>query len=249
MTQKETIKNLEKENALLREQIALKEELEKKSEIDFSDVTNFDTSGCYDFKPKLEVGKWYKFNRGLSNFLYFIENIKEGTGYGFNKGIWCNDNDRWCDNFDNHTPATDKEVEEALIKEAKKRGFKVGVKVYFKSSGEHRKITGELYISRKYKGEMVCFGSENQCGDIIFQNGKWVEIIEESVPTIEGCKMEVRKGNVRFGCVEISISKIEDLHCELKTFNDQQHLITSFVIDGYKITMEQLNEIVDYLNK
>jgi len=67
------------------------------------------------------------------------------------------------------TLATDKEVEQALIKEAKKRGFKKGV--YSKCLWN--KITKKL--------EQGGFHNDRNelwfCGAHIFDNGKWAEII------------------------------------------------------------------------
>ena len=75
----------------------------------------------------LEVGVWYKYYGSLLCFKGNETTSKIIKCYGFCSGwdeaISCglgSDLNKW-------TPATDKEVEEALIKEAKKRGFKEGV--------------------------------------------------------------------------------------------------------------------------
>ena len=80
--------------------------------------------------------------------------------------------------------ATDKEVEEALIKEAKRRGFKRGVKFIKLSNGVVQTVYGLPYFqagrvavespitewSSLYKG-----GCSNPS---IFDNGKWATIVE-----------------------------------------------------------------------
>jgi hypothetical protein len=80
-------------------------------------------------KDALVVGKWYKvlrsrryaiiFNNGAENCYGFNYSNKWSIGFNLKNSINCNRE---------ITPATDKEVEEALIKEAKRRGFKEGVK-------------------------------------------------------------------------------------------------------------------------
>ena len=83
-------------------------------------------------EPELEIGKWYK--RSLGTLICYNGNTDLMSGYGFNmNGDWTNGNfpfgDEWCE----WTEATDKEVETALIKEAKKRGFKEGASVTIKA--------------------------------------------------------------------------------------------------------------------
>ena len=81
--------------------------------------------------PSLEVGRWYKSKYRDWTYLLYLVSIDNGldscTAYGFVGDEWYSTKDI---NFDaDQTPATDKEVETALIKEAKKRGFKEGVKL------------------------------------------------------------------------------------------------------------------------
>ena len=83
------------------------------------------------FETKLEVGKWYKHNRDSD----FIMNITEVLSNKI-KTYGILHNDGWTLNWDifkdsyfynGLIPATKEEVEQALIKEANKRGFKSGV--------------------------------------------------------------------------------------------------------------------------
>lgn len=117
----------------------------------------------------LEVGRWYKYG----NFLLHIKSISNDIigRYGFNMlGDWheCVDELAISNEL---TLATDKEIEEALIKEAKKRGFKEGVT--FKSliyactwtiegSNFETNLANDLMINLNY----------------IFRKGKWAEIIK-----------------------------------------------------------------------
>ena len=77
---------------------------------------------------QFEVGKWYK----GKNFYDFIGCItamddEDFRYYGLNVNEHWKDDDFYTFKEANLIEATPKEVEEALIKEAKKRGFKKGV--------------------------------------------------------------------------------------------------------------------------
>ena len=126
------------------------------------------------FENKLEVGKWYKFKPNGTIGFYKGKNL---DSYGIhNGGNWI-DNCKWFYNYNLEVSdlelATPQEVETALINEAKKRGYKEGnynclksfyvkdCKKYYYNSEEN-----QLRISNGYQY------------NIIFDNGKWAEIIE-----------------------------------------------------------------------
>lgn len=124
-------------------------------------------------KEELEVGKWYKYSDS-EGFLFCITNVQnDGVEvYGFNSwGNWIDEGSYYSEYL---IPATDKEVKDALIKEAKKRGFKEGVKFKSIVSGNIRKFTGFYFGS----DEDECWLSNDTVG-CIFKKGKWAEIIEE----------------------------------------------------------------------
>jgi hypothetical protein len=128
----------------------------------------------------LVVGKWYKYHDNYQESL-MVWNNSEDT-YGF----WGNE---YRDDLSFHIsydkiPATDKEVEEALIKEAKRRGFKKGVKFIRLSNGVIMTVDGLPYfqhgilsvLSPKTEWSSVYKGG---CSNpFIFDNGKWATIVE-----------------------------------------------------------------------
>ncbi len=129
------------------------------------------------FKSELEVGKWYKTPKDKG--LVFIEKeYKSGTvGYGFTGyGNWTNE---WHASplRDNLTLATEEEVKTALIGEAEKRGFKVGVTYNATNVGFENQIC--LIDS----GNGFEFNVEENILRLnewrVFSNGKWAEIIKE----------------------------------------------------------------------
>lgn len=145
----------------------------------------------YDFNPFLkEKGLieeqfedgWYRFtgmNTGKHSFYYINE---DKTNYG----ISCING--WVENLNlsidhkNMSKATPKEVEEALIKEAKKRGFKKGAKFIG--------LRGAVEIICSYNPKLLVDTKDCLvCGeDYIFNyrnDGKWAEIVEEKKEEID----------------------------------------------------------------
>jgi hypothetical protein len=135
----------------------------------------------------LKVGKWYKYPDFENWKLLITDNTKgKEKGVGFNcSEIWMKD---WLTDGGNELssliPCSDEEVKEALIKEAKRRGFKKGVKFIRLSNGVIMTVDGLPYftngrlsvISPKTEWSSVYKGG---CSNpFIFDNGKWAEIIE-----------------------------------------------------------------------
>lgn len=137
---------------------------------------------CPEFKPTLEVGKWYKVDEE-PNTLWFIESIRNdfGVGYGICFGDWRD----YCDSIQinkpsyyTFAPATDKEVEEALIKEAKKR-YKIGDKIkIFNQENNDNELRG---FSLDFINDENVLSATNGGYDCLFDKGKWAEIISEPV--------------------------------------------------------------------
>ena len=100
-------------------------------------------------------------------------------GFGFNSdGEWAEDDNKiWGDiSFDIHRSATDEEVEQALKKEAKKRGFKKGA--YMVHNKEEYPDQQEPILIENNKFELIV-GGFCVFGWEIFSNGKWATIIED----------------------------------------------------------------------
>jgi hypothetical protein len=122
----------------------------------------------------LVVGKWYKYHDNYQESL-MVWNNSEDT-YGF----WGNE---YRDDLSFHIsydkiPATDKEVEEALIKEAKKRGFKEGVRVDKLLYTNIGSLNGDSKTCEN-KEFKLSFGHLFIGNLLIFHNtGKWAEIVE-----------------------------------------------------------------------
>lgn len=131
---------------------------------------------------KLEAGKWYK--DAYSNFLIYAEEIHEITndisGYGFYSSLKWFDSKRVCVKNIKLNIATHEEVETALIEEAKRRGFKEGVRFKSASSGDEFTFKGELKLY-KYESLTPSLGC-------VFIKGKWAEIVEEPKQKIDWSK-------------------------------------------------------------
>tara|TARA_R110000850_G_scaffold276000_2_gene416627 strand:+ start:37 stop:657 length:621 start_codon:yes stop_codon:yes gene_type:complete len=144
------------------------------------------SAACSEWKEKIEsefpklfkkyelvVGKWYK--HGNNNFNHLMVWNNAQPTYGFFDGKYRDD---YCfrDTF-NKIPATDKEVSEALIAEARKRGYKNGnYECMTNNTINTFKVEDSFFLS----GEKLWMG-EAGFANLIFKNGIWAEIIEEPV--------------------------------------------------------------------
>ena len=156
------------------------------------------------FKTELEVGKWYKM-KGVIHFLCnFNGNIgNNGNSYGFNlNGEWM-DNSMCFHNSDTYVEATPEEVESALINEAKKRGYKEGVRIKGLESGYSRIIPDGKFEFLSHN--LLRFGSINEGYDI-FKYGKWAEILPQEktvVPMAKALEIIAKKLKVSPENIEI----------------------------------------------
>ena len=129
------------------------------------------------FETKLEVGRWYKL-KDNPKILALYDCFKHHRPYAYIFNA--NGNYEYRVEFSLfELPtywqlATEEEVREALINEAKKRGYKKGVKCKFGI------IETNIF---EWNGKVLLVRCKNGNADIIFKNGKWAEIIEE--PTKE----------------------------------------------------------------
>ena len=139
-----------------------------------------------------------------------------------------------------------------MTKEAKRRGLKEGVVINLNDSfwgSSYRGHIGDNIINSNiiiYKEDRLLI--DNLC---IFKDGKWVEIIEDKVPTINGYKMEdINEYKVKFGCDEFSKDSLKKLHEALKDYNVFEPKIISFNMRSNElVSLEELKEVVEYLNK
>ena len=116
----------------------------------------------------LVVGDWVCTSQGS---IFRIEKIKgnrlTGYGIGYISEKWDAEyyaTKSYC------RLATDKEVEQALIKEANKRGFKNGL-CYLGTTGRKSKL---VFNSLEWYDDMLCDGY----GTVVFKEGKWATIVE-----------------------------------------------------------------------
>ncbi len=130
-------------------------------------------------ESKLEVGKWYKENCSDRLVCYTGEHQSDTSimvGYGFGCEGWVDRKSTTYGSRENFTPATDKEVEEALIKEAKKRGFKEGVRF------DCARTTRTNCLQQTTKWEYNPYnGNTLSCKrtQFIYSEGKWATIIDQ----------------------------------------------------------------------
>ena len=156
------------------------------------------------FKKELEIGKWYKtkkegFEKCLFNFLG--EKDECIIAYGFNaQGAWSS-KAYWFLYYKTmeFLEATPEEVSTALINEAKKRGYKKGVTIQWKSRPKLIYKLGDDEFDYLESRNVLVFGDYG-----IFERGEWAEILsqEKTVITMEKAlkiiakKMKVSPENI-----------------------------------------------------
>lgn len=163
-----------------------------------------------DIEPKFVVGKWYRWGEGRNlDFLGCFTGAKYDRFeyYGFNvNGKWKNED--YYGLFKPMIPATDKEVEDALIKEAKKRGFKEGVGFSGVSiSGKNDGSPGECDEKFKYDSRINTLVNPSRA--YIFSNGRWATIIEGT--QINGKDVTIKDGTITIGCTEQPVMLFKDM--------------------------------------
>ena len=187
--------------------------------------------------PTFEVGKWY--NSDGDSLLFITEFNANGEktfkGYGFHFSKWSFE--QWW-NYDNFlTPATDKEVEAALIKEAKKRGFKDGVKIKPVSGDINILFDNKFEYLKKWHEYKNALFIDNY---LVFSNGKWAEIIKDEPIKVGGYEVKKNADYYEIGCREIPKCDIKDL----SIFMSSQRF-TKVSFDGVETDLETINKILD----
>ena len=125
-------------------------------------------------EDSLVVGKWYKWlgiNKSIGVLGEKCKFHKDSykLSYFIGEGSYTSCSSKYLE------PATDKEVEQALIKEAKKRGFKEGVN--YKTASERlvqELVFNKLQFNQDGNGGYLTDG----CRGSIFEYGKWATILE-----------------------------------------------------------------------
>ena len=133
------------------------------------------------FEKKLEVGKVYKYPsfRGGKFMFKFNGEFGERITYGFDaNGKWSNELGIHEERINNYQEATKEEWLVALKNEARKRGFKKGVKYNY---------VHNPYLIKIFKDELELGGTVDLVDyiDIILRDGVWAQVIKEETPTQE----------------------------------------------------------------
>ena len=130
------------------------------------------------FEKQLEVGKVYKYPSLGEKFMFKFNGFG-ANNYGFSTiGEWSNDLGVYENEVNLYQEATKEEWLEALKEEAKRRGFKKGVKYNY---------VDKPYLIKMFKDELDLGHSVDLVdgGDIILEDGVWAEVIKEEKPTQE----------------------------------------------------------------
>jgi hypothetical protein len=191
--------------------------------------------------PSFQRGKWYKGTGIYSKHFFCCTKLEKGNVYGTGYGAvgnWLEYANFAYDTATHYVLATDKEVEEALIKEAKKRGFKEGVKLKHPESVYK---SGLRFNYLSYYADMLCDGY----GHVVFKDGIWAEIIKDEPLKVCGYELVTNhKGSeteyYSIGCKNISRKYLESI----KYVMDSNSFKT-VQFDNYKVSLETINKILE----
>lgn len=125
---------------------------------------------------RFKKGIWYTNQAGV--VVYSTRDNDSLYGYGISGTLWCDDNGHIWSISSCAVEAIKEEVQDALIAEAKRRGFKDGAKFECLMFTDICNLNG---MPRLFSG-MWKFGKADLCdddGNTIFIRGKWATIIEE----------------------------------------------------------------------
>ena len=169
---------------------------------------------------KLEAGKWYWFgfeDECNKRYLILFDRVVE-KGYFYKYMInilsehYLNKRNDYISKSNTFLgEATYQEVEEALIEEAKKRGFKDGVS--FKTV-ERKGISGSYNTKFKFDRMNVCIYKNetvllNNCDGCIFCNGVWAEIVKGEPIKIGGYEVVKDGSDYKIGCRTVQKSNVQ----------------------------------------
>lgn len=164
----------------------------KKFEITEEQIKQAYDAACEDWKQRIkewfpewnniiEVNKWYYMYDGFGKSLIYYTG--ENKSYGFNFG------DQWTEEFNTKISclvpltleeAPEKEVEERLIEEAKRRGYKEGCIVIDVIDNKEEKISNNDFDFWIKDGATKYYATTLELGNRrVFNRGKWAEIISK----------------------------------------------------------------------
>lgn len=140
------------------------------------------------FNPKLEICKWYISN-DLYTHIFYVTKIEEDKYYyyGFNSGGQWVKNDYYSFNDsglkNGFKLATKQEIQEALVKEAKRRNYEGRYISILKGSYKRTKSDKIFeiidYDYRNFNNELLVDNANQSY--TIFKDGVWAEILKEEV--------------------------------------------------------------------
>ena len=200
-------------------------------------------------RPEYKAGDWV--TDGKYTICITIIDETNFWGYGFSSyNGWVDystegSNSRgWSTTKDIKRLCTNEEVQTALISEAKRRGFKEGVRFDCENSDAKNCLFSDFYNGDKLKWQ---FSPENntlskECNQFFFKEGKWAEIIENKL-TINGDVVNIKGDTMTIGCKSMTTQMFIDFVGDLDFFDI--HTIYGDKDKGYNI--EDLKKICDEL--
>lgn len=191
--------------------------------------------------PKFEVGKWYKSKDKRKKTLFVLTSFESSSlgffdktdGYGFDYlGEWVDSEfNLEGSEINGFIPATDKEVKEALIKEAERRGFAAFARI--------KLITLDDIVTLGVRGYTYSNNDLYLGGWLIFRDGKWAEIIKDEPIKVGGYAVEKDGSIYKIGCKEIWSQELDYIHGFMS-----KNKFKKVAFDGIEVSLETIEKIL-----
>lgn len=192
-------------------------------------------------KLKYGIGKWYI---DFDDDLFFAESVNKQSFIGEFNGYYVNgDKGIWNTTNQIKREATTKEIETSLVKEAIRIGFKEGARVT-----KHPELKKFLRVLSKDDYHFSVYQEQIRLSYddyILFQGGKWAEIIKEQPLTLNGHEVKIGGDTIRIGCKDnYNLEDFETFVSSLVFFG-----VTTLNGPDGCYTVEDLKKIIDQINK
>lgn len=207
---------------------------------------------------QFEVGKWYSSTGCLFNYqgLYSY-----GCFEGYISAFGIGADNEWREVGRGHwglpehnqiIPATQEEVERALIKEAERRGFDGGKVIipYFPEhslayAGRQKYKMNNIpprYFADKIDNDVLRMG-----GSVIYCKGEWAEVVKEDVIMICGKEVEFVENGVNIDGVHYPLGLLNQIRSVIKTPGIKS---LNVGCNGQeKVDLDLINKIIDRCEK
>lgn len=221
-----------------------------------------------EYKEEYKIGEWYFYDDNYSSAIFKYSGKFDAYSSNTDLGILYDaytefkklkvfegtEGNNFCTTSDIKRLATQDEIKKALIEIAKYKGFKVGTKYKSLLNGSTQQINLDgFYYSTDHNSLSVSTKQNNDInfkGSLIYEKGKWAEIIKE--PKLEIASYEVLfnlDNTVSVGCKKGLSKDYFTAMIKVQEFCTKYNVDLKFYEDGVIGTQDGDFEVQDQINQ